>query len=476
VETEPNPEITSPGASYGKLLQTAREALRLSRKDLGDRAGYDGSHIYRIEKELRNPPPRSQVAFIAQALGLDIRSAQEHLVAAGYDPLHEDEVRSYQKGLPRIQHTSIRGSDNFSLATQRESSSTQQGRVAASREVPTGNESSSWWQTVLRPLESTLRSLPPEMEGPAIGLLSSINATLAAAARIGATTNVPESYTGFFSRAREVTGVEVACLPLAGRQWREPNWEHVVSRSLDIVVSEVVAAQIHRLVIVLPEGDDRRRFVEKRLRADPQARNLDLSFPVQHRPQGLGHAVLSARAYLGNTRSVAVILPDDRFYTPTGRDTVLQQIIMASALLADGASSSMVAVARLPDAAKHYGMARLDTAPEAFGVFKADCFAEKPTSEADPVFLYGREATRCIVGRYLIQPATLLGLHQKFYDPKRLAPLDLTDGLQWLVDNDQNVYAYELSLGEDLRYFPEAGSGKDDGLQPALFPENAPAS
>jgi hypothetical protein len=148
---------------------------------------------------------------------------------------------------------------------------------------------------------------------------------------------------------------------------------------------------------------------------------------------------------------------------------------MASALLGDGASSSMVAVARLPDAAKHYGVVRLSSVPEAFGVFKAECFSEKPTSEQDPVFLYGREATRCIVGRYLIQPATLLGLHQKYYDSHRVAPLDLTDGLQWLVENDQRVYAYELSLGEDLRYFPEASSAIADGVQPALFTEHGGA-
>lgn len=73
-------------AEFGSLLRRKRTAAGLSQSALAKAAGISPSHLNRMEKGERNPPPADKLLQIASALRLSPAEADQLLVAAGYAP------------------------------------------------------------------------------------------------------------------------------------------------------------------------------------------------------------------------------------------------------------------------------------------------------------------------------------------------------------------------------------------------------
>jgi UTP--glucose-1-phosphate uridylyltransferase len=135
----------------------------------------------------------------------------------------------------------------------------------------------------------------------------------------------------------------------------------------------------------------------------------------QQRPLGLGHAVLCARALVGN-EPFAVILPDDLVLSDK---PCLAQMIEAHREV----GGNLVAVVDVPrEHTRRYGI--LDVAADDGRLATVNGLVEKPAPEAAP-------STLSIIGRYILQPEIFDRLERT---PKGAGgEIQLTDGMVELI-------------------------------------------
>jgi len=157
-------------------------------------------------------------------------------------------------------------------------------------------------------------------------------------------------------------------------------------------------------------------------------RGVQLITAIQERPLGLGHAVLCAREYVGETGVFGVILPDDllRAEGPGG----LSQL----ALVHDRTGASVLAVERIdPALSNRYGMAAVE--PGRHGEQRITALVEKPQPEDAPSDLG-------VVGRYILDARIFT--HLERLGTGAGGEIQLTDGIASLM-GEQDVYACTLS-------------------------------
>ena len=115
-------------------------------------------------------------------------------------------------------------------------------------------------------------------------------------------------------------------------------------------------------------------------------------YVIQHQPLGLGHAVLCAKALVGD-EPFAVILPDDLVYHPDV--TCLQQMMG----MYQDRNASVVAVENVArEQVSRYGI--VETANDPEGAVKMKSIVEKPAPDKAP-------STLAVVGRYIFTPAIM---------------------------------------------------------------------
>jgi UTP--glucose-1-phosphate uridylyltransferase len=151
----------------------------------------------------------------------------------------------------------------------------------------------------------------------------------------------------------------------------------------------------------------------------------------QHSPRGLGHAVLCARAHVGN-EPFAVLLGDDLI---DDRDPLLESMLAVQA----ERGGSVVALMEVPeDLVSLYGVATVDgdaaagDAAGSFGVAEAGGYravrirdlVEKPAPAEAP-------STLAVIGRYVLSPKIFEVLAQT--PPGRGNEIQLTDALKALA-------------------------------------------
>ena len=211
---------------------------------------------------------------------------------------------------------------------------------------------------------------------------------------------------------------------------------------LQYVVEEAAEAGIQRVIIVTARGKESiaayfqpRESLERHL-VDTGAEDLagkvraasnlaDVSFVIQERPLGLGHAVLTAEDAVGG-EPFAVILPDDIVDNSPG---VLSQMLRAQAEHGGGA----VAVERVAwESVHNYGV--VEAEPVSEGVHRVLSLVEKPAREEAPSNL-------AIVGRYILPPEIFDCL--KRTPPGAKGEIQLTDGLSALLDT-ADIHACEF--------------------------------
>ena len=151
----------------------------------------------------------------------------------------------------------------------------------------------------------------------------------------------------------------------------------------------------------------------------------DVSFVIQEKPLGLGHAVLTAREAVAGEPFV-VILPDDIIAHSPG--VVAQMVAVAQRV-----GAGVVAVEPMPwDRIQNYGV--VDAFKVEERVYQIRGMVEKPPPEEAPSNL-------TVVGRYILPPEIFDCLERT--PPGAKGEIQLTDGLTSLLDS-QELYAYEF--------------------------------
>ncbi|EHQ88758.1 UTP--glucose-1-phosphate uridylyltransferase GalU [Desulfosporosinus youngiae] len=218
--------------------------------------------------------------------------------------------------------------------------------------------------------------------------------------------------------------------------------------TIQYIVEEAISAGIEDIVIVtgrnkraIEDHFDRSMelegFLEKNAKDElldlvrDIARMADIYYVRQKEALGLGHAIYSARKFIGN-ESFAVLLGDDVIYSEV---PVIRQMIDQY----ERYGASIVGVQEVPlqDTPK-YGI--VDGQKFADRLYRAKTMIEKPRLEEAP------ETRLAIMGRYILNPEIFHILGE--LPAGKGGEIQLTDGIKEL-GRYQDVHAYEF---EGRRY------------------------
>lgn len=158
---------------------------------------------------------------------------------------------------------------------------------------------------------------------------------------------------------------------------------------------------------------------------------VNLHFIRQSHPKGLGHAVLQAKAFIG----------DEPFIVMLGDDIMEDTVPLTQQLISDyeNTHASTIAVMKVPhEDTEKYGI--IDPGEEvAPGLYNVKNFVEKPNPKKAPSDL-------AIIGRYLLTPEIFHMLETQ--KPGAGGEIQLTDAIDRL-NKTQRVFAHEF---KGIRY------------------------
>ncbi|WP_396655214.1 UTP--glucose-1-phosphate uridylyltransferase GalU [Microbacterium sp.] len=212
--------------------------------------------------------------------------------------------------------------------------------------------------------------------------------------------------------------------------------------AIQYVVEEATRAGIEDILIIIgrnknnlsnhfdsvPELEQnlREKGDEERLAKVQQSNELaDIHFVRQGEPKGLGHAVLRARAHVGDA-SFAVMLGDDLI---DERDGLLAEMIAQH----ERRGATVIALMEVdPEAIHLYGAAAVEPTDEP-DVVRVTGLVEKPASEDAPSNL-------AIIGRYVLTPEVFDILERT--EPGKGGEIQLTDALQELAADSAGPGVY----------------------------------
>ena len=212
--------------------------------------------------------------------------------------------------------------------------------------------------------------------------------------------------------------------------------------AIHFALEEATNAGLDQIILVMSSGQelagryfDRLPALEQALEQQGKREMLDkiiaisdmadIHFVTQEKQLGLGHAVLTARAFVGN-EPFAVFLPDDMIWS--NQPTIGSMVnIMAKH------NGSVIAVKEVPDEAVS-SLGIVDPKPVGDRVSEIVGMVEKPRLEDAPSNL-------AIIGRYLLTPEVFDALEE--VEPGALGEIQLTDAID-MVRATQSVFAYEF--------------------------------
>ncbi|KQZ83275.1 UTP--glucose-1-phosphate uridylyltransferase [Microbacterium sp. Root166] len=156
----------------------------------------------------------------------------------------------------------------------------------------------------------------------------------------------------------------------------------------------------------------------------------DIHFVRQGEPKGLGHAVLRAKAHVGDS-SFAVLLGDDLI---DERDALLTTMIAEH----ERTGATIIALMEVdPNSIHLYGAAAVETTDDD-GIVKVTGLVEKPAKEDAPSNL-------AIIGRYVLTPQVFEILERT--EPGKGGEIQLTDALQELAADPEGPGVYGVIFG-----------------------------
>lgn len=214
--------------------------------------------------------------------------------------------------------------------------------------------------------------------------------------------------------------------------------------SIQYIVEEAVKSGIKEILIItnpykkcIEDHFDKTFELEERLNRSGKTKELemiheisemaDFFFVRQKEPKGLGHAILCAKAFVGD-EPFAVMLGDDvvvnREEAPAIRQLMDQYELTGSSILG---------VQQVPmEETRKYGIVKTNQRIRE-GLFDLEDMVEKP-KENPPGNL-------AVMGRYILSPGIFE--HLKDQRPGALGEIQLTDAIAALM-KEEKVYAYEF--------------------------------
>lgn len=225
--------------------------------------------------------------------------------------------------------------------------------------------------------------------------------------------------------------------------------------TIQYIIEEAVESGIEDILIVTGKGkraiedhfdsvpELEQQLIEKGktefLKLVEETTNINIHFIRQSKPMGLGHAVLQAKAFVGDEPFI-VMLGDDivQAKTPCTKQLVEQYKKTESSII------GVQPVSR--DVTHRYGIVDPQESLEG-GLHKVKSFVEKPAAGTEPSNL-------AILGRYLFTPQIFKFLETQV--PGAGGEIQLTDAITRL-NEVQRVFAYEFSgkrydVGEKLGF------------------------
>lgn len=211
--------------------------------------------------------------------------------------------------------------------------------------------------------------------------------------------------------------------------------------TIQYIVEEAIASGIEDIIIVTGKGKraiedhfDHAFELEATLREKGkvdmldsvlQTSNVEIHYIRQKQPLGLGHAIWSARKFIGN-EPFAVLLGDDIVQND---EPCLAQLMKQF----DGTGHSIIGVQQVPEDETHrYGI--IDPVSIDGKLIEVDRFVEKPEAGTAP-------SNYAIMGRYILTPEIFGFLGEQ--TPGAGGEIQLTDAIQKL-NGLQPVHAYEF--------------------------------
>lgn len=225
--------------------------------------------------------------------------------------------------------------------------------------------------------------------------------------------------------------------------------------TIQYIIEEAVESGIEDILIVTGKGkraiedhfdsvpELEQQLIEKGksefLKLVEETTNINIHFIRQSKPMGLGHAVLQAKAFVGDEPFI-VMLGDDivQAKTPCTKQLIDQY---------NKTESSIIGVQPVSrDVTHRYGIVDPQESLEG-GLHKVESFVEKPATGTEPSNL-------AILGRYLFTPQIFKFLETQV--PGAGGEIQLTDAITRL-NEVQRVFAYEFSgkrydVGEKLGF------------------------
>lgn len=212
--------------------------------------------------------------------------------------------------------------------------------------------------------------------------------------------------------------------------------------TIQFIVEEAIASGIEDILIItgklkrpIEDHFDSNPELEENLRAKgkdellelvEETTGLNLYFARQAYPLGLGHAVLQAKAFVGNEPFV-IMLGDD---VMVDEEPLTKQLINSY----EKTHASNIAVMQVPhEETSSYGI--IDPEAEAGeGLYNVRKFVEKPNPEDAPSDL-------AIIGRYLLTPEIFDILEH--LEPGKGGEIQLTDAID-ILNKTQRVFAKQF--------------------------------
>lgn len=248
-----------------------------------------------------------------------------------------------------------------------------------------------------------------------------------------------------------LTKVRKAVIPAAGLGTRFlPATKAIAKEMLPIIdkptiqfiVEEAIASGIEDILIVtgkakrpIEDHFDANLELEQNLSSKgkdellalvEETTGLNIHFIRQKRPLGLGHAVLQAKAFVGNEPFVVML----------GDDIMEDDVPLTKQLIEtyDQTKASALAVMRIPhEDTDKYGVVSPNEEIST-GLYDVNHFVEKPKPVDAPSDL-------AIIGRYLLRPEIFIILENQ--EPGLGGEIQLTDAIDKL-NKTQRVFAHEF--------------------------------
>ena len=227
--------------------------------------------------------------------------------------------------------------------------------------------------------------------------------------------------------------------------------------SIQYIVEEAVKSGIKEILIItnpykkcIEDHFDKTFELEERLSRSGKLKELemiheisemvDLFFVRQKEPKGLGHAVLCAKAFVGN-EPFAVMLGDDVVANKEGKPAIKQLMEQYEVT-----GSSILGVQAVPmEETGKYGIVKTSSMI-AEGLYELEDMIEKP--KINP------PGNLAVLGRYILTPGIFE--HLKDQEPGALGEIQLTDAIVSLMKKEK-VHGYQFQgtrydIGDKVGY------------------------